>query len=279
MALETFTTEQARQNPGMFLYIFAPDEFLKAIPRKYANIIIGKAANQNKILLQSAKKYGITREDYTNAIREGFMEIYGKTPIEGLVILAQGGELAGKNWSEGVFGVGALSQSFTKMNATVNPDTGVTSVNGVTLGVSNVVYSKSSSDDTAEVYQVFCTDNSTGVTYMSQLKNGKYYAKSYSDKDGVKYNYNGVKMSSSDAATFWENILLWVQKFVDLIISIFGKDKDAELITASNTLPSQTTDGFVQESGFSEAGMLLLALVAGGALLTGGIGSRKKKSY
>ena len=57
------TIEQAKQKPETFLYVWADEErFLRYLTPKSANIIRGKKANQNKILLLSADKYGKTKE-------------------------------------------------------------------------------------------------------------------------------------------------------------------------------------------------------------------------
>lgn len=277
MALQKLTIDQARANASSFLYIFADeDKFLQYIPKKYAQVIRGKKVNQNKVLLESARSYNSTFDAYASAIREGFMEQYDMTPANALVVLAQGGTVAGKNWSEGVFGVGKASTIFTgdNVNATVNESTGVTSVNGVTLGVTNIIYANEKGQ--AVPYQVVCTDNSTGITYVSQLKKGKYYAQSYSTSDGTKYNPSGKVITDKDMGTIWEGISLVLEKFIEWLLSLFGVN-DQNSITAENTLPDQKTDGFVYESGFSEGTAILLALAIGGALMANGVKTKKSK--
>ena len=134
---------QAKQHPGNFMYIWADeDKFLQYIPKEYAAKIRTKKANEIKLLKLSAEKYGTSYEAYTSAIREAFIEAYQMTPAEALVKLANGEQVVGKNWSEGVFGVGAIvnRKDFKGTNATVNTENGVVSADGVTLGVTNVVY-------------------------------------------------------------------------------------------------------------------------------------------
>lgn len=273
--VQKLTIDQAKANASMFMYIFAPDEFLNAIPRKYANIIRGKAANQTKILMLSAKDYGNTYEEYTDAVRAGFIEQYDMTPIDALIVLAQGGTVAGKNWKEGVFGVGALNKSFKGTDITVNPDNGYMLRDGKYLPVYDTIYADVNGKSVA--YQLYYYDETTGKRYMSQYNKTlkKYYAQSYSDKDGTMYSASGKTLNGSDAGSIWETVLLCLQQFVDWIISIFGTNNNTEMISAENTLPNQKTDGFVYESGFSEAAMILLALVAGGAILSGGIKKSK----
>lgn len=277
MGFQKLTVEQAQANASMFMYIFAPDEFLNALPQNFAKIIRGKALNQKKILQRSAKEYlgdaSKWETEYVEAVRKGFIEQYDMTPIDALVVLAQGGTVAGKNWKEGVFGVGKLTDTY-KNGTTVDAATGRVKVGGVYVGVDNIIYSQVNGE--AIPYQIVSSYN--GITYVTQYnkKDGKYYANSYSDAEGQAYKPNGTKiMSGADFATIWESIALWVDKFVDWLISIFSSNKidDGNPITDKNTLPDQKGDGFVTEqAGFSTAALVVLGLVAAGTLAKGGLG-------
>ena len=105
----------------------------------------------------------------------------------------------------------------------------------------------------------------------------KYYAQSYSTNDGKTYNYNGNEQDASDNGTVWEGIILNLATFIEWLLSLFGLNTNSatQTLTAENTLPSQTADGFVVEAGFGEAGAILLALAAGGAILSGGLKTKK----
>ena len=278
--VKELTIDQARANAANFMYIFAPDEFLAAIPKKYANIIRGKAGNQNLLLDRSARKYKSTLEQYQNAVRDGFIEQYGMTPIDALITLAKGGRVAGKDWSKGIFGVGALS-SATFTGAEVNGQTPrVDQTNGhIYLGSKDIT--DTSKTIVEEVngktvnYQLFSQDDV--FVFTSQYQNGKYYAASYVDPEGQKHSYDGKNISNSDSATIWSNIILSVQTFIDWLLSLFGYNS-SETINTDNTLPNQKTDGFVYESGLGEMGLILLATAAGGLILaTSGKGKKKSK--
>lgn len=268
------TIEQVRANAQNFMYIGATPEFLAAIPKKYAQEIRVKQANQNKLLRLSAEKYGSTFEAYQQAVVDGFKAEYNKSLIEALIILAQGGEVAGKNWREGVYGVGTVSvvRKF-KTGVTVDKTTGAMSENGVALVTTNTVYSTIKGQ--AVAYQIFAKA-SDGNTYMSQYSkvDGTYYAKAYTDAEGKKYDAYGTSIGNADAGTVWESVILSLQTFVEWILSLFGYNS-SNTITAENTLPNQTTDGFVYQSGMGDAAGILLLLVAGGTLLAGGIGKKK----
>ena len=268
--VQELTIEQARANAANFMYIFASEDFLNAIPSKYAKEIRRKQANENKLIKLSAERYGGTREEYAAAIREGFIETYNCTPAEALITLAQGGEVAGKDWSEGVYGVGSLSSKFSGTDITVDPKTGAMSNNGVAMTSTNIVYAEVKGQTMA--YQIFATDAATGKVYMSQYNKTlkKYYAQTYTTSDGKKYNAYGTAVGNKDAGTVWETIFLSLQTFVDWLISLFGGTTNTEQLTADNTLPNQKTDGFVYQSGFGEAGTILLLLAGGGALIASG---------
>lgn len=280
--VKELTIDQVRANAANFMYIFAPDAFLKAIPSKYAKIIRMKAANQKLLLQRSAEKYGSTLSAMESAAREGFIAQYGVTPIDALVTLANGGSVAGKNWKEGVFGIGALSNKFS--GATVNDqEVTVNSSNGhIYVGNTDItdesktVYQNIG--DSAVAYQLFSKDDV--LTFMSQYNKttGKYYAQSYVDANGTKHNASGSTISNSESGSVWENIIFSIQTFIDWLLSLFGYNS-SNTLNEENTLPNQKTDGFVYESGFGEAGAILLALAAGGALLAlGGKGKKGKKT-
>lgn len=275
------TIQQASSNPASFMYIWASKEFLKAINAKYAKIIYGKQLNQIKLLTLSAEKFGKTYDEYVAEIRKAFIDTYGMSPEKALLILAQGGSVAGKNWEQGVFGIGALSNKFAGTDITVDPKTGYMMRDGKYLPVYDTVYTEIKGKTVA--YQLFYYEEDTKRTYMSQYNKTmkKYYAKSYSTPE-AKYSASGTQINASDGADIWGNIKLdteWFKQIISWILSIFGisvkTGMETETINATNTLPDQATDGFITEAGMGEAAGLLLALVAGGTLLAGGL--KKKK--
>lgn len=274
------TITQAQKNAANFMYIWADKkEFLQKIDKKYANIIEGKKLNQIKLLKLSAEKYGKSYEEYISAIREAFIATYDVTPFEALVILAQGGSVAGKNWSEGVYGIGAIYVNvFTNNQAiTVRESDGHILQNGTDItDESRTVYTTIKKQ--AVPYQLFATVDD--VIYMSQYNKTrkKYHAQSYSTAQGQYSARTGNEINASDTADIWGTILSSIEIVLQWILSIFGGvTTNRETISAENTLPNQQEDGFVQEAGFGSATTTLLLLVAGGALLAGGINPKTKK--
>ena len=277
------TIKQACEQSANFMYLWADEQkFLQYIKKEYANNIRVKKANQRKLLLLSAEKYGNTYDEYTTKIRAAFIEQYGMTPADALVVLAQGGEVAGKNWEEGVYGIGALPTTFSGYEidgqvVTVNAETGA-----IFLGADDItdpakdVYSTSGKKTI--VLQRFSKEVN-GVVFMSQyykLKK-KYAPKSYSTKDGSFSAKNGAAITAADGASVWGNVLESIQVFLNWILSLFGANiPTKEQLTTENTLPNQKADGFAQEAGMTDAAGLLLILAAGGALVATG-GLKKKK--
>lgn len=291
------TIDQACQHPANFMYIWVSDEFLKAIPRKYALVIAQKRLHQRKVLWLSAEKYGTTQEAYRDAIYKAFIEAYDMKPAEALVVLAQGGEVAGKNWEKGVYGIGALhSGTFAG-----HDDILVRESDGHILKNGNDITDTSRTkygniNGQVAPYQLFATDED-GTIYMSQYYKTykKYYAQSYSTADGQKHSAkSGSILSSADGASIWGNIQegwSWFQNILNWILSIFGiklpplpgstasetATQQKEQLSVENTLPDQNADGFCTgEAGMDPA--VAIALLGGAALVAyGAIGKKKRK--
>lgn len=286
--LKELTIDQAKKSPAAFMYVFATDEFLARISKKYAKIIRVKRANEVKLLKLSAKKYlkDFNRyTEYVSAIKTAFINMYGMRPIDALVILAQGGTVAGKNWEKGVFGIGATRNNTTfngvevsGNSVTVDPSNGHILCGGKDItATGDTVYSNV--NGTAKAYQLFGRTDS-GMTFQSQYNKatGKYYAYAFRDEamgETISASDNRV-LSGADGADVWGNIVLLVEQFIEWLINLFGNGR--ETLSAENTLPSQSADGFTySKNSTSEASLILVALLAGGTLLaTSGKGKSGK---
>lgn len=283
--MRELTKQEACTSPASFMYIFATDEFLSYIEPKYAYIIKGKRANQVKILMLSADKYlGDEKKwtDYGEAIRSAFIEMYGMQPIEALSVLAQGGSVAGKNWEEGIYGIGATANiDFGKSvnGASVYCNSQDGHIYAGTLDItdeSKTVYKTIKGQ--AIPYQLFSREME-GMTFMTQYNRTRkqYDAQSYSTSDGEFSARTGAALTGINGGDIWGTIIMYLERFAEWLISIFVKEEDQKQpITAANTLPSQTGDGFVQQAGMSIGAKIALALAAGGALLYSTTESGKK---
>lgn len=278
MAGIKMTIAQVCEHPNDFLYIFADDQkFLPYIDFKHRAIIVGKRANQNKIILLSAKEYGSSRDEYVKAIREAFIKMYGVTPAQALITLAEGGEVAGKNWKEGIYGVGSVAANYRSdfiqnPNITVNPETGEILSSGVVVSSpSSAIYTRSLSGKA--VVANYSYKSAGGEVFTSQFNKAlnKYFAGSYATAS-VYQNADGKSINGSDLGSNWEDGVLSVEKFGNWLMELLerlglisSEGEEVETISAENTLPSQTGDGFV--AGVDEANWGNIGLIALGATL------------
>ena len=287
--LRELTIEEAKKSPASFMYVWASDKFLAAIPRRHARVIFMKRAHQKKILMLSADKYlGDQNKvnEYYSAIETAFYNTYGMSPYQALITLAQGGTVAGKNWEKGIYGIGEVKvNTFYGSNLTVDKNTGDILSGGTVVSDNKKTVYANLSKKNVGAYQKFYTDGN-GKTYMSQYdkKTKSYYAYSVSNSDGSIYSAaDGKSMTQADSADLWGNIQMLLQKVMDWFLELFAKDeKTKEPMTVENTVPNQTGDGFSYVPGeeplLGSASALLLLAAGAGLILSGGVlGGKKKK--
>lgn len=275
------TKQDALNYPANFLYVWAADSFLAQLDAKSASIIGSKRDNQKKLLFVLSNDSG----DFTkynalvNEVRNSFITKYGKTPAEALVILASGGSIAGKNWKEGVYGIGAAGRNNFSQNPdiTVDPETGE-------------IYYKGVKQDCTPVYKKDQITNQNavidGATYSSiyDKSTKRFYAYQYAPEDGeAKYNASGEKVLFGNMTNdMWQDILGitsqwgdWLLGFLRAFQDIFGwppKGQTTETtatpppLTTKNTAPNQKKDGFLFDQG-TDWGILAIVGVAAAALL------------
>lgn len=291
------TLQEACKHPECFLYVWANSDFLGAIERKYARIIGQKGANQRKVLMLSAEKYlgSYTKvQEYYDGISNAFVNMYGMKPFEALIKLASGETVAGKNWSEGVYGIGALhTNTFSGVDAnggsvTVDATTGHIFYNGKDItDESKTVYG----DVKGQAFPInyFGVDD-FGSIYKSEYNKTykKYYAASYVNDAGVTITAKGKVTDGTESGNIWSNITMnwdWIKNILNWILSLLGVqtipdvEGSTQTLSAANTLPSQKADGFVtNEAGLGSTGGILLCAAAAGYLLFGTKGKKVKSS-
>lgn len=292
--LQELTLEQAKAQSGNFMYVFASKSYLKTLPRKYREIIRLKKANESYLLGLSVIKFenGYTEEKlarWKEEIAKAFYNDYAMKPEEALNVLAAGGQVAGKDWEKGVYGIGATkTNTFNGANingnpVTVDPDTGHIMCGGQDLtNMDYTVFEEVKGAATATVFMTAAEGSDQQFSSYYDKKTGKYYAGTYT-MDGQKYKANGKKATNADAASVFENINFAFENIWEMIkkllkaLGVTINEETGEPITAENTFPSQTGDGYhTEESGLGVAGIALVAL-AGGALLFGGLKPKKSK--
>lgn len=257
------TLAQITKSPLDYLYIFAPDSFLKQLGNKVGGIIRSKRTNQVHLLNRIAVDNGSTYEAYRDAISSAIQDQYGMSPAKILVALAEGKNVAGKNWSKGVYGVGATN-TLTKTYATdgsVTVDTAgkiMLTSSGKLVEAQTPIYE----NDTLVGYAA--THN--GSIYTSVLgADGNFYANTVGTATYQKFA-DGSEYDGSKARSVWESILTYAPYCIQLIqwiLSLIPGVNNRTIITPQNTIPSQSE--FTYNSGVSSNELILL-LVGGVAL-------------
>lgn len=248
--MDKVTLNDALKCPTDFLYIFATDSFLSALDSKSANIIKSKRRNQQQLLISIT-----TREKYNDGVQKvsaAIKDAFGMSPAAILIKLAEGEQVAGKDWTKGVYGVGATQrEGFAGSNGiTVDKTTGKIMQNGVEVAGQTAIYGKRK----GQQYTTYNVEID-GVSYNSVYKDGSYYAGSYTNANGDSFNANGAKIGLSAFSDIWNSIASFMPYISQILTflrslfpAIFGNSTDNRtIITSANTLPSQS-DGFVTNS-------------------------------
>lgn len=266
------TLSDIKKCPIDYLYLWASDEFISKLGSK-ARIIKQKKYNQYQALWKtvvmnnesaSADELQELYQQWTSEIASAIKDTYGYTPGEILVRLAMGQEVAGKNFKNGVYGVGNTpSTSFVQNSSVqVNPLTGVVMQNGLPMQNQTAVYGRDGS-------VIGYSTQVGGEQYQSYFVGGQYNALSFSNSDGVQYANGGAFNASN--ASFWQNannympIINSVLSWLTSIVNSFFPNRT--VLTSENTVPVQTewvepedNTGLWIAGGFAVVGALLLTM-------------------
>lgn len=275
------TTADLLKNPADFLYIFATDGYLKYLSKNTRETITTKRANQVKYANTVCVNNGVKYADFVNELSKQIKEVYGLAPNEILVKLAFGYNVAGKNWSAGVFGINGSAHVNYSNDATITVDgtTGKILQNGTEVANQTPIYDTYGTGKNKKTYISGYSASVDGNQYTSQVSgttykttNPVYFSSTYSTSEGA-YNYDGTDFNQSNAASIWagiESSLPIIQKFIEWIASLFS----TTLISSKNTVPQQTE--YTYSTGNSSNTDILLL---GGAAIVGVyllMGNKKK---
>ena len=261
--------------PELVLYVFAPTEFIARLGNKAKVMVSFKKANQEQLLKTAAADSGLDYASGYGRVREAFINAYGMTPADALKILAAGGEVAGKNWAKGIYGIGALPKrpDFAQnMGVSVDPKTGKILVDGVEGANQVSVYSGSK-------IKSYAYTDANGNTYTSVRNlSGKYYANTYTASGSeVTQNANGDTVTSADTASIWTSAVEIFSTLWNWVLKLLGINKEETILDPQNTIPMQT-DGFVEEeTSVGEAAMWAVLAVGAGVMLSGGLKPKRGK--
>lgn len=272
--------EQAKLHPASFLYVFATNSFLNEVDAKHREIIRTKGFNQKKLMLLSSgaeNETDVKFQTYKLTVATAFQGMYGCSPLEALLRLASGETIAGKNWNEGIYGIGSLLTNYSDNNGVTVTKDGHFKKNGTLIPDDQTKVEYAGQDGKGIVYKRYYTDPTTDTTYALRYHKAskRYYADSYSLKDGNMYSPAGIHLEGADGSTMWGNVILnWVNAILSWLAGLFGISTDKEQLTADNTLPSQVDDGFAGVEPLISGSTMLMLAAAGGMLL---YGDAKKK--
>lgn len=208
--------------PADFLYLFASeDKFIKLLTPERAEKILYKKRCQEQIVNNVAKENDLTEVELAKQISAKMVEIYGLTPAQILVKLANGEAVAGKDWANGIYGVGATySEGFTGSSSgyVVDKTTGrIKDASGSDVSGQTAIYSGSGK---ITGYTV-ATD---GVTYTSRKYGSAYYAGTYTTEAGTM-NANGSAYTPQSVASIFESLFAssgFLSQFMQWIASLFS---------------------------------------------------------
>ena len=260
------TLANVLQCPIDFIYLWASDGFIAQLGSK-ARIIKEKKYNQYqtlwKIMVDNVKSNNSADLqdayiDWTNQIADAIKNTYGMTPAVILQKLAMGEDVLGKNWKQGVYGIGEVQSTFSQNSSvTVDGATGQIMVNGVAADGQVPIYG---ANGVVTGYSYY--DKTANAQFQSGVNaNGQYGAACYSNESGVQ-SANGGAFDQS-TGSFWQNAANYIpliQRVIEWLISLFGAGERV-VLTRQNTVPEQTE--WVEENNGNGG------LIAGGLALAG----------
>lgn len=279
------------EEPIAFLYIFIDDfdemgiPFLAMLDEKHRSIISSKAYNQKvmcrNVYMDEHNDSTEGLQDFREQIKNKIIDQYGMFPTEILLRLANGENVAGKDWNGGTYGVGESNNKYYKnfsMVTNSGQDLSKISVNNDgtllfgrgSLNPTNIIYG---SDGNPISYQY----DYKGLSLTTQLVNGNWYAGTVGSKN-KQWNADGTKFSSVTASSIWQSIATYLP-YVGLLLSLlswlFSSFKgnslsSGNLFNTSNTFPNQRVDWSYfgdDDEGMTTSDLLLLAAAAGAVYL------------
>lgn len=251
------------ETPADYLYIFAETEFLARLSARRRAVISSKKAIQRKYVNTVAVDNGSTLSAVKRQLYDRLKEVYGMTPAQMLVKLAMGENVAGKDWDEGVYGVGAVKTTAFVQDASVTVDnaTGKLLHDGVEIAGQIPVYKSRK----GKSYISGWSATLDGKQYSSAIDEKAYrkgdtfyYSSTYGTGDTVQWA-DGSAYDPAAGGSVWENILSFMPmlgKFLTWIASLFG----IQTMTATEVAPAQVE--FLDDTGPSLASVGLLAVAA-----------------
>ena len=285
MALTTQQKQQLYNSATNLIYAWIAKKDLAYFPQPYRDIITRKRAYQLRFMTTIAQQAGDAYSEVTKFVQDSIIQIYGMTPAQVIYKLAAGETVGGKNWKQGIYGIGFTpSTVYSNTAYTVNPDTGDVLLNGkvVTKKKKNNTYctaytygNDGNKIGKGDVYLEGKTyyDKKTNKTYSTTLNDetGKYMVGLESDGN-ITIASDGTEVPP-DKSSLFENsqvLVTFFTKLFELITNLFKIDT----VSSSDIQINQVEDGFepYQSQSTSKASVGLI----GGAVLLALLASNKE---
>lgn len=253
-------------SPQDFLYLFLDQKFLSLIDGNTAQIITQKRANQIKYLHTLIQETGedatVNFTKYQTKIEQKLWEDFGKSPQKMLECLANGETIAGKNFKEGVYGVGQIyTPNFVTSGYTTNTANGKILYNGAEVQNQTPIYALSNNDVQVFGWSAMGVD---GNQYQSYNLGQGYSAYAQSNMNGAITAISASGSGGANTANVWCQILNYLPMILNIISWLMNLSSE-KFLNARNTRPSQTEwiDTYDQRGNTMEKLLLLGALGAG----------------
>ena len=270
------TKEEILRVPVNFLYVYSNPQF-EALVKKYissrAAATIARKRQNGVTVLKGAYSGTANLQKAYQEISDAIVEQYGITPQEMLQKLLNGETVAGKNWREGVFGIGATKVTAYKENPNVLVDTdtgklidsGAQTDDAFISGGTPIYKNKGIGKNKTTYISGYSYEIDGKVYTTKRASDGKYYAYSYGDSEGM-YSALGTEMKSADFSSVWENIetaVPFLQKFIEWLASIFN----ISIVKQQDVTPSQSEFVTNDNNNIEMSSVIILGAVALGSYL------------
>lgn len=291
MAKTDVTVDDILKNSIAYLYIFrnftipgTTETYLQWLGQKTAYIIDGKGKNQEQLVKNVAKDSKLTETELYEKIRAKIEEEYGMGPYEILMRLALGETIAGKNFVQGTYGIGALAPITDLKSQTIIPSSTYSLAN---YNVATGRFNNNYGNVLATPIVGKRPDGRYGITGYTSVFDDKYTVTSSLNANGL-YNItsvgsetaqqkaDGTAFNNSQSSNIWATMgtyLPFIGMILQLLMGLLTGFKNINsswgtsgLLGGYTTYPCQK-DYLDTDEGMTTSDLLLLAAAAGAVYL------------
>lgn len=284
MAKTDVTVDDILKNSIAYLYIFrnftipgTTETYLQWLGQKTAYIIDGKGKNQEQLVKNVAKDSKLTETELYEKIRAKIEEEYGMGPYEILMRLALGETIAGKNFVQGTYGIGAVAPNVAPAGCTVDPSTGkiISNTNFIKTQYPLWGNVEVNGVKTTALLGYTAVNNGTTITSAFNPTQNKYQLYSVGSET-AQQKADGTAFNNSQSSNIWATMgtyLPFIGMILQLLMGLLTGFKNINsswgtsgLLGGYTTYPCQK-DYLDTDEGMTTSDLLLLAAAAGAVYL------------